>query len=358
MDQQPTAAAEADAHFRAAHAHHLAGRAQEAEKGYRDALNINPRHVESLHFLGVLALQFNHADVAVELISTSVAITPAFASLSNLGEALRRAGKLEQAVQAFGRSLELKPDHVDAIANLGAALTQLGKFDQAETSLRRALSLNPSHAGASVGLAMLLDQKISAATPDQADSIKEESVAAWERVVRFTPNHFRFFASLGDACVRVEDCYRAASAFRRATELQPADAEIHAKLGFALASIGKLDEGLIAVDRAIELAPEQWEAHRERARMLEKANRPSEALASYKRALALRPASGLLHGDIGRILAELRENDAALEYFQIGQSLEPVDFRFPLSQSRLLYEMETLSRGHGCRARGHAPCAP
>src|ERR1017187_9518912 len=54
--------------------HHQARRLNEAERLYRQVLAVDPRHSDSLHLLGVIAYQFGHHDLAVELISKAIAI--------------------------------------------------------------------------------------------------------------------------------------------------------------------------------------------------------------------------------------------------------------------------------------------
>ncbi|OHE87692.1 MAG: hypothetical protein A3G75_03405, partial [Verrucomicrobia bacterium RIFCSPLOWO2_12_FULL_64_8] len=55
---------------------------------------------------------------------------------------------LEEAIAAYQRAIELKPDFADAHNDLGIALQTQGKFDQAIASYQRALRLNPEHAEA------------------------------------------------------------------------------------------------------------------------------------------------------------------------------------------------------------------
>ena len=68
------ASSPAQALFADAVGHHQAGRLAEAERLYRSALTINPRHDDSLHLLGVIASQSGRHDVAVELIRKAIAI--------------------------------------------------------------------------------------------------------------------------------------------------------------------------------------------------------------------------------------------------------------------------------------------
>ncbi|NOR51647.1 MAG: tetratricopeptide repeat protein, partial [Gammaproteobacteria bacterium] len=54
--------------------------------------------------------------------------------LDVLAAALRRQGKLQEAVKAFDRSIQLKPDYAEAYSNRGVALKKLGQLEEAVKS--------------------------------------------------------------------------------------------------------------------------------------------------------------------------------------------------------------------------------
>jgi len=59
------------------------------------------------------------------------------------GTELSRENKLEEAIQAFQKAVELKEDFFEAYVNLGAFLFQQQKDDEAEKALLKALELRP-----------------------------------------------------------------------------------------------------------------------------------------------------------------------------------------------------------------------
>jgi len=73
-----------------------------------------------------------------------VALKPDFAEAhNNLGNVLRRQGRLGESITACRRALELKPDFASAHNNLGSALKDLGQLDEAVACYRRAIELRP-----------------------------------------------------------------------------------------------------------------------------------------------------------------------------------------------------------------------
>jgi Flp pilus assembly protein TadD len=64
-------------------------------------------------------------------------------ALCNLGLALARQGKVDEAIARFRAAIRIKPNHGAAHNNLGLALEAQGKFDEAITEYRKAVHLRP-----------------------------------------------------------------------------------------------------------------------------------------------------------------------------------------------------------------------
>ena len=79
--------------YAAAFQAHMAGRAAEAERGYRQVLAAAPQHADAWHMLGALAHQAGQYRAALEMMEKAVALAPRRADFhSNLGETCRQLG--------------------------------------------------------------------------------------------------------------------------------------------------------------------------------------------------------------------------------------------------------------------------
>lgn len=145
--------------------HHGAGRLNEAEALYRQALAQDPESIDALHFLGVIALQRGTPSLAIELIAKALSRNAANApAQNNLGLALVAQGRKAEAVSAYLAALVLQPDYADVPSNLHAvledfhhrdALWLLGEthnrrheLDQAADCMQRILANDPADASA------------------------------------------------------------------------------------------------------------------------------------------------------------------------------------------------------------------
>lgn len=131
----------ADRLFEQAVAHHQSGRAAEAEALYRTILAQIPDHSDSMHLLGVLALQRGNAAAAVEHIQSAIRLSPDVAFYySNLGSAYRQTGQKTEEEKAYRKALAIDPNLTPAQNNLTTLLREQGRADDIE-SLKKSLVL-------------------------------------------------------------------------------------------------------------------------------------------------------------------------------------------------------------------------
>lgn len=103
----------------AAQARHRAGEIAEAMAVYRDVLSREAENPMALHLLGVASLQTGDAGAAIGLLERAKRQMPANPDvLNNLGEALRMAGRNDEAIDAYRAALVVAPDHAAAAGNL------------------------------------------------------------------------------------------------------------------------------------------------------------------------------------------------------------------------------------------------
>jgi predicted O-linked N-acetylglucosamine transferase (SPINDLY family) len=266
--------------FAIARRHHQSGRLNEAKQIYEQILQLDARHADALHCLGILAHQVGRNDVAVDLIAKAIAQggrVPAFQN--NLGNALMAQGKLPEAVVSYGWALAHKPDYVEAHYNLGVALQAQGDLPGAEASYRRALTFKPSHAAAYNNLGNAL----------QGQDRLDEAAASYGRALMLEPNYAEAHGNLANVLKAQGKLDEALASYERALIHKPDYAEAHSNLGIILLERGRLDEAVASYERALIHKPDYAEAHNYLGHALQTQGRTEEALASYARALAQKP---------------------------------------------------------------------
>src|SRR5437870_2394213 len=88
-----------------------AGRIQQAQWSLQKLLTRDPRNARALDMMSGLALAQGQPDRAAELLRHAITIDPQNFELHyNLGVCLAAARKTSAAIEAYERSLQLKPD--------------------------------------------------------------------------------------------------------------------------------------------------------------------------------------------------------------------------------------------------------
>jgi protein O-GlcNAc transferase len=261
-------------------ADHQAGRLNEAEQLYRRALQLDPGHVDALHFLGVLSHQRGGHDLAVELIGKAIARNDRVPSFhNNLGNALKAQGKLDEAASSYRRAVVCLPAYPDAHYNLGLTLQTQGKLQEAADSYRRSLGYRPDDPDAYNSLGNVL----------QAQGRLEEAVAAYRQALKYRPEYASAHSNMGTALEALGHLQAAASAHARALALDPNFAEGYNGLGIVLMKQNKLDEAIAAYARAVQCRPDYPEALNNLGIALRLQGKRHEADAVFRRALELKP---------------------------------------------------------------------
>lgn len=144
--------------FKQALNQHQAGDLAQAERGYRQVLDLDPGHVDALHLLGVLAHQTGRNDIAVKNIQDALRLRPNFAEAHfNLGIVYGELGNQDEEAACFEQAARCKPNYAQAQVLLGNACKELGRIDEALAAYRAAAQLRPNAADVRSKLILLLN---------------------------------------------------------------------------------------------------------------------------------------------------------------------------------------------------------
>jgi len=151
---------------------------------FRDNLLYNPLAWVAQNNLGIALARLGKLQEAVGHWEQVLRIKPDYAEAHcNLGTALEQTGKIEEAIAHYEQALRIKPDFADAHNNLGLALSRIGKIQEAIGHYEQALRSKPDYAEAENNLAWLL---ATLAPADGGDPVRAVTLA--ERAGELTNN--------------------------------------------------------------------------------------------------------------------------------------------------------------------------
>jgi tetratricopeptide (TPR) repeat protein len=235
---------------------------------------------------------------------------------NNLGLALERQDRRQEAIPHYRRALELDPRAAQVHNNLGHALAEAGRHEEALRHLERALRLNPSAAAAhnNMGVALVEEGRIPEALRHYAEALRidpdfarahynsavaleeqgrfDEATRHYREALRAAPDFAPAHNNLGRALSRRGDREGALRHFREALRIDPGSSEAHNNLGLALAHGGDFAGALRHYAEALRIRPDYATAHNNLGVTLARQGRLAEAVERFEKALRLEPDYG------------------------------------------------------------------
>lgn len=294
-----------------ARAEHNLGMTAQALAGLECAVDIDPLYAEGWHSLGIAVRAAGALDRAAEAFERALLLRPGYRRAAlDLGKTWLALERAEPAVALLSRWWQRIGDDADIATDLGVALHRLGRMPEAMSMLDTAVALAPEHADAWLHLGALR-------------------------------NH------LGDSA-------GAAAALERALALNPRDADAWSEL----ATLHELDNRLPQMRRALEhglaVAPQHPSLRLEAARYQRRMG-DAQAAASLLRDLdadALPPWRRKDYWfELGRHLDQLQRADDAWDAFLHGNRLAAAS-----AGNDLAFLPRLLDRLHA--QLEHAPAVP
>ena len=175
---------------------------------------IGPVRSVSCYNLGNAWLEMGRTGKSHSPISESLGNRPGFArAYNNLGIALLRLSRTNEAVANFQKAIEVEsdPDFADAYNNLANLLAAQNRQAEAIEHYQKAIRINPDFAEARCGLADLL----------AAQGRLDEAIGQYQKVVQIKPDYTAAHYNLGVVLARLARLDEAAAHFRKVIQLSP-----------------------------------------------------------------------------------------------------------------------------------------
>jgi tetratricopeptide (TPR) repeat protein len=314
----------------------------------RRAARLLPDDAETHANLGNALLRGTRFEDAAASYRRALEIAPRVPEVcNNLGNALRGLGRPQEAVACYARAIEEKPRFAEAYSNLGNALRSLGRLDQAIENFRHALEIKPQYPEAWNNLGnVLLDLKqfgdaamcyrsalalkadFAEAHSNLGNSLRglgqiEEALASYRRALEIRPDFAAAHSNLSDTLRDLGHPAAAATHSRRAIELAPTLAGAHNSLANALLDLGQLDDAEAAYRRALVLDANFAEAWINLGLLLRQRALAAEAEACGRRALEANPKAAAALVLLAELRADAGDFTAAESLFQRAVVLDP-----------------------------------
>ncbi|OFX08421.1 MAG: hypothetical protein A2516_10815 [Alphaproteobacteria bacterium RIFOXYD12_FULL_60_8] len=283
-------------------------------KACQDVLDHDPRDAVALHLLGMSAFSEKNLDEAIGYLVEAASAEPSSLEIrTNLGLALRVAGRLEAAEEQFRLALSQAPDTPSLMNELALTLIDQERMGEAEGMLERAAILAPGQADVrnSLGILRLRQRRFM------------EAENYLIKALEIDPNYAEAHLNMGVTLRERGEASDAVGFISRAAELKPSSAEIAVQLGVTLREAGRKEEAALCFERAIGLDPSHPDAWNNLGISRVEEGRLAEGEGLLERAAELRPGFVSALTNLGVARHAQAKMTESLEVFDQALNLDP-----------------------------------
>ena len=313
-----------------------------------------------------------------------------------LGDALSEQKKLDEALAAYSKAIEIDPQSTNAYFSLGRFFSEQKKPDKAIAAFQKIIEINPKSILGYVGLGVELAtqkntekavqyfRKAVEIEPKNAwtwivlsyglnlDLKYEEAEKASHQAIKLDPKLTDAYNSLGEVLVSQNKFKQAIVYYKKALEIDPLDSSPIANVGEALYYLGKLDESASSLRQSLKLDPSAF-AYAMLGEVLRKQNKLDESIIAYREALKLpdvilttREGSikwvitnshAIAHNGLGLALQEQGKLTKAISEFELAITFD-ADFttaKNNLNEAKRLLEQQRDPKSPITDDRNHVP---
>ena len=171
--------------------HYQKGNFQEAENLYRKILEANPKHYQSLGYLGLLAKQSKKYDISKKLLEKVIQINPNLAEArNNLGLLYQELGEYQKAINCYQKAVQINPNLAEPHSNLGNLYQELGEYQKAINCYQKVVQINPNLAEARNNLGLSYQEL---GEYQKAINCYQKAIHLYNHALVLNPNNLRAY---------------------------------------------------------------------------------------------------------------------------------------------------------------------
>ena len=217
-----------------------------------------------LGLMAVSRVQVSYWKDSISLWSRTLdCVEPHSVAHNNLGIALRRAGRPEEARVHFNRAITLRPAGVEAYNNLVGVCVQTEEWEAAEQWCLLALEREPGHAVIHQNYALVL---VNLGRVDEA-------IREFKTALEIDPALLGACNGLVKVLAQNGDLAEAVSVLQRTIEERPRNARLRHDLGLLFEGQGRFERAAVQYKEAIRLNPNAQNAQARLKALIQKAQK-------------------------------------------------------------------------------------
>jgi tetratricopeptide (TPR) repeat protein len=249
------------------------------------------------------------------------------------GEELLAAGRHQEAIECFDKSIRLYHDFADAWRNMGYGFDISKRYNEAANCFDKAIKLYKSSENHDKN-----DSKIVDALYKQGLSLSkanrfEESIKCFDKAIEIEPDFADAWHYKGYALGNLKKYDESIKCFDKAIEIEPDFADAWRNMGFAYSKLDIFDKAIECFDKAIEINPRFVYAWNSKGFYLinykEKYDYKidnKEIVECFDKAIETDPNFAYAWLNKGYMLYSTKDYDKAIECFDKATSIDAINY--------------------------------
>jgi tetratricopeptide (TPR) repeat protein len=221
------------------------------------------------------------------------------------GQTLGELKRYEEALNAYQKAIEIRPDYVEAWNEKGKTLFQLKRDREALATYEKAIQVNPESLVAWIGRGNVLDNLQQ----------KKEALDSFDKAIQIQSNYVDAWQGRGKVLLKLQRYEEAIAAYDKLIKFNANDYEAWANRGWILHKLSRYEEAIAFYDRAIKIKPDLALAWYNRGNSLTSLQRDREAIESYQKAVQVQPNYWQAWDSLGNIFLKLQQYEEAINAF-------------------------------------------
>jgi tetratricopeptide (TPR) repeat protein len=251
----------------------------------------------------------------------NLTVRPAWADIScHTARVYQRMGNLPEAIQVYGRALQLAPQNTRYLISLGRAQSRSAdpnstQMQESVKILQRAVELNPldpfCHRSLGILYAQIGEQALN---PIARNENMLNAIASFHQVTQLAPNNKSAYTDLGRSYFLSGDYTKAIDSFKKSMEMHPYDEMPHIYIGEVQYALNDLEGALESFTEAARLDRGNIKARKNISSMLILLGRKEEAIREDLATLEMSPEDLTLLRRLSSLYFSLGNYGSGLEF--------------------------------------------
>jgi len=302
---------------------------------------------------------------ALDAYNRAVELRPEYAEAwKGQGNTLLELKRYEEALDAYDKAIQVQPNYLEAWNNRGKALDHLQRYEEAINSFDAALKIKPddleawngrgnvqiklqqySEAIASFNKAVKLQPNYTPAWYRRGLALHnlrqyQKAVESYDKAVEYKPDSSEAWYSRGNALINLQRYKEAVESYDKAVQFQPNFYKAWYSQGSALSNLRDYKEAVTSFDKAVKLKPDDYEAWYSRGWALHQLQRYEDAIVSYNKAIRLHPNSDEAWYNLGNVFYNLKRYPDAIASYNRSVEIKPDYYEAWNSRGNALFNLQ------------------